>query len=137
MEDEEARRRFAASPIARLASVRPDGTPHIVPVTFAAEHDVVYTAIDQKPKRSQRLQRLENLRHQPRCSLLVDHYDADWENLWWVRADGDATVVDDPGRAHPGLALLARRYPVYEHAPPEGPLIVVRVVRWRGWAASP
>lgn len=137
MDDQDARRRFAASPVARLATVRPDGTPHIVPVTFAVEDDRVYTAVDRKPKRSQRLQRLDNLRHQPRCSLLVDHYEADWTNLWWVRADGDASVVEDPDPAHPGLVLLARRYPLYENAPPEGPLVVVEVTRWRGWAASP
>lgn len=122
--------------MARLATVRPDGSPHVVPVTFAVDGDVLYTAVDRKPKRSRRLQRLENLRHQPRCALLVDHYEADWRGLWWVRADGDATVVDEPGSSHPGLVTLARRYPVYQNAAPEGPLIVVTVSRWTGWAAS-
>lgn len=136
MEAEEARQRFAASPVARLATVSHDGAPHLVPVTFAADGDVVYTAVDAKPKRTRRLQRLANLRSEPRCALLVDHYDADWSRLWWVRADGRASVVDEPPSSDRGLALLAARYPVYAAARPSGPLIVVVVTRWSGWAAS-
>lgn len=132
----EARRRFFASPVARLATVRPDGAPHLVPVVFAAEDDVLYMAVDAKPKRTQRLQRLANLRSQPRCSLLVDHYDADWTRLWWVRADGEATVIDEPPPSHRGLELLASRYPAYAAAAPTGPLVVVRVDRWSGWSAA-
>lgn len=136
MDDDEQRRRFAAGRVARLASVRPDGGPHLVPVTFAVDGATVYTAVDAKPKRTQRLQRLDNLRWQPRCSLLVDHYDDDWAQLWWVRADGVADVVDAPDPAHRGLALLANRYPAYTAAPPTGPLVVVTVTRWNGWSAT-
>ena len=103
----EARRRFAASPRAILASVRPDGRPHLVPIVFALVGDTVYSAVDHKPKASVRLQRLENLRHEPRCSLLVDHYDDDWGRLWWVRADGTAEVLDTGtdtgGTPHSGM----------------------------------
>lgn len=38
------------------------------------------------------LQRLANVASEPRCSLLVDHYEDDWSSLWWVRADGEATA---------------------------------------------
>lgn len=136
MEADEARRRFLASPVARLATVRPDGAPHLVPVVFAAEDDVLYLAVDAKPKRTRRLQRLANLRSQPRCALLVDHYDADWSRLWWVRADGEASVVDEPPSSHRGLELLAARYPAYADARPAGPLVVIRVNRWSGWSAA-
>ena len=134
--DHEARRRFAASPVARLATVRPDGTPHLVPVVFALVGDVVATAVDHKPKRSTSLQRLANLRSEPRCCLLVDHYDEDWAHLWWVRADGRAEVVDDPAEDDPGLAALAARYPAYRDRPPSGTLVRIEVTRWAGWAAS-
>ena len=136
MEHDEARRRFASSPVARLATVRPDGAPHLIPVTFAVEGDTVYTAVDAKPKRSRRLQRLVNLRAQPRCALLVDHYDADWSKLWWVRADGEARLVEDPSPSDRGLVVLAGRYPAYADAPPAGPLIIVTVTRWSGWSAT-
>ncbi len=134
MEPADARRRFAAARFARLATVRPDGSPHIVPVVFAVDGDVVWTAVDDaKPKRSPRLQRLANLRAEPRCALLVDHEDDDWTRLWWVRADGVAEILD--AAAHPALALLTARYPQYREAPPPGPLVAVHVQRWSGWSA--
>jgi PPOX class probable F420-dependent enzyme len=135
VDEDEARRRFAASPVARLASVRPDGAPHVVPVTFALGDERVYTVVDDKPKRGRRLQRLVNLSSEPRCALLVDHYAEDWSALWWVRADGEATLVEDPDLDDAGLRLLAARYPAYRDAPPSGPLIVVRVTRWAAWEA--
>ena len=125
--------RFAEARFARLATVRPDGSPHVVPVVFAVDGDVIYTAVDDaKPKRSPRLQRLANLRAEPRCALLVDHEDEDWSRLWWVRADGVAEVLEAAG--HPGLALLVARYAQYEVQPPPGPLVAVHVQRWSGWA---
>ena len=97
MDDAELRRRFASSPVARLATARPDGQPHVVPVVFALVGDTIYTAVDAKPKSTLRLQRLVNLQSDPRCALLVDRYDDDWSQLWWVRADGVASVLDrDP-----------------------------------------
>jgi PPOX class probable F420-dependent enzyme len=123
MDDHLARRRFAAARVAHLGTVRPDGTPHLVPVTFAVDDDVIYTAVDAKPKRT-------------RCTLLVDHYDDDWSRLWWVRADGDAAVFDSPDSSHPAFALLAARYAAYAVASPHGPLIVISVSRWVGWSAA-
>lgn len=136
MDADEARARFASQPVARLATVRPDGTPHIVPITFAVDGDTVHTAVDAKPKRHTRLQRLANLAHQPRCALLADHYDDDWRHLWWVRADGDAVVVAEPPADSRAITLLTRRYPAYRDTPPQGPLISVTVRRWAGWAAE-
>ncbi len=136
MQTAELRRRFAASPVARLATVRPDGAPHVVPVVFALAGDTVYSAVDAKPKRSQRLQRLVNLRADPRCALLVDAYDDDWRQLWWVRADGEGRVVDDPSPVHPGIRALVQRFPQYLVDPPTGPLLVITVRRWSGWAGS-
>ena len=142
-----ARRLFAGAAVARLATVTPAGHPHIVPVTFVLDSqpgrgDRVYTAVDHKPKTTTRLQRLRNIEAHPQVALLADHYADDWSRLWWVRADGAATVLggatalDAAERAGP-LRLLAARYPQYATRPPAGPVIVVRVDRWTGWAASP
>jgi PPOX class probable F420-dependent enzyme len=131
----ELRRRFASSPVARLATVRPDGRPHIVPVVFVLVGDVVFTAVDAKPKKSSRLQRLVNVESEPRCSLIVDHYEDDWSRLWWVRADGEAAVVE-PAAAAQGLAALVERHAQYGEVAPTGPLLAVRVTRWSGWSAE-
>ncbi|MEV4703459.1 TIGR03668 family PPOX class F420-dependent oxidoreductase [Actinoplanes sp. NPDC049316] len=122
--------RFAAARVARLATVTPDGAPHLVPIVFALAGDVVHTAVDAKPKRHRALQRLVNIAHEPRVSVLADHYDEDWSLLWWVRADGVATVV-----AEPEPALIAK-YPQYREATPPGPFLRIAVRRWTGWAAK-
>ena len=61
MVDFDAEARFAQAPVARLATVAPDGGPHLVPVVFALRDGVVYTAVDAKPKTTQRLRRLTNI----------------------------------------------------------------------------
>ena len=137
METAELRRRFAASPVARMSTVRPDGGPHVVPIVFALVGDTVFSAVDAKPKRSTELQRLVNVRAEPRCALLVDRYDDDWHVLWWVRADGHGEVLDAPPAGHPGIQALVQRFPQYRDQPPSGPLLVVTVQRWTGWASTP
>jgi PPOX class probable F420-dependent enzyme len=130
------RRRFAASRVARLSTLRPDGGPHAVPIVFALVGDTVFSAVDAKPKRSTNLQRLTNVRADPRCALLVDHFEDDWRRLWWVRADGTAEVVDAPTVEHPGIQALVQRFPQYRDVPPSGALLVVTVQRWTGWAST-
>ena len=130
----DARARFAAARVARLATAGADGRPHLVPVCFAVDGDTVYSAVDEvKPKATTRLRRLANVAENPAVSLLVDHYDDDWNALWWVRADGHARVLPEAPEA---VALLAGRYAQYRAAPPRGPVLAVDVERWSGWSAS-
>jgi PPOX class probable F420-dependent enzyme len=127
------------APVARLATTRPDGRPHVVPMTFAllpGEYaDALVTAVDAKPKRTTDLQRLRNIAANPAVSLLVDHYDSDWTRLWWVRLDGTArVVVQEPERGDLLEQLLAK-YVQYRDRPPDGPVVVIEVstvVSWRG-----
>lgn len=137
IDTDEARRRFAAARVARLASADPDGRPHLVPVTFVADGDQLVHVVDEKPKRSRDLRRVRNLRVNPRASMLADHYDDDWSRLWWVRADGEASVSDDGERIARAVDLLAAKYPQYREQRVFGPLVVLTVHRWSGWAASP
>jgi PPOX class probable F420-dependent enzyme len=143
LDEEEARRRFFAARVARLATVSAEGEPHLVPVTFAGSGDIglpdtVVFAVDTKPKASTDLRRLRNIRANPRVSLLVDHYDEDWSRLWWVRADGAARILD-PGGGPVGalVGALVAKYPRYGDQPPAGPVVEVTVTRWRGWAYGP
>lgn len=131
-----ARERFAGARVARLATVGETG-PHIVPVVFATAGDVVYHAVDHKPKRTTALKRLENLRSDPRASLLADAYDEDWERLWWARADGTARILEpDCDEAREAVRLLCERYEQYRARPPEGVVVAVDVERWSAWSAG-
>ncbi|GAB1822181.1 TIGR03668 family PPOX class F420-dependent oxidoreductase [Herbidospora sp. RD11066] len=136
MDTDRARALLAASPVARLATAAADGTPHLVPVTFAVSGDQVVIAIDHKPKTTHNLRRLRNIRDNPRVSLLADHYEADWTRLWWARADGTARILDGSKR-EPALTLLAERYEQYAEHRPQGPVIDITVTRWSGWSSTP
>jgi PPOX class probable F420-dependent enzyme len=130
----EARRRFAAAKVARLATVDAAGRPHLVPIAFAVSEDHLYSVVDAKPKRTTALRRLTNVRENPAATVLVDHYDdADWSALWWVRADGVARVLNaGAAEAQRAIALLGRRYAQQRAA---GPVLAVDVTRWSSWSA--
>ena len=133
----ELHRRVAAAPAARLATLRRDGTPRLVPVTFALVDGLLWFAVDDvKPKRSARLARLADIDRDPRVALLVDHYADDWAALWWVRVDGRAAVHDaGPGRER-ALDALAAKYPPYRSARPAGAAVAITPERWAGWSAT-
>lgn len=99
---------------------------------FVLEGDTLYTAVDEKPKRTRRLQRLRNIEANPAVEVLIDHYDEDWSRLWWVRLRGTARIADDPH----ALELLARKYPQYRETPPRGPVIAVRIEKRAEWSAT-
>jgi len=136
MRPAEARRLFETARVARLSTASVSGEPHIVPFTFAVDGDLIYSAVDAKPKSTTNLKRLRNIRENPNVAALADHYSEDWSRLWWVRADGRARVIDHAdGMARP-IRLLAERYSQYVTSPPGGPVIVIQVNRWTGWSAT-
>ena len=136
MSPEEARRRFAAARVARLATTDAGGRPHLVPIVFALEGETIYSVVDDKPKRTTELRRLQNVRSNPWASVLVDHYDdGDWSALWWVRADGAARVLDrDQPESRGAVRLLAARHPQQRAI---GSVLAIDVQRWSSWTASP
>jgi len=154
------RQLVARARVGRLATVGGGGRPHLVPVCFvmpgetgtgdttsvagdvisvagdaiSVAGDIVYTAVDDKPKRSRDLRRTANIRATGVACLLVDHYDEDWSQLWWVRLDGRARVVDDVAEAARAAEALCAKYHQYDR-PPTGPVLALDVKRWQGWSA--
>lgn len=129
-------RRIKEVMVARLATISPDGRPHIVPITFAPDDDALYFAIDFKPKKTADLQRLRNIEADPAVSVLVDHYEDDWTRLWWVRVDGSARIVIDGAQFDRGMELLTARYAQYRSERPAGPVVAIAIERMTGWSAS-
>jgi len=133
MDRDEALTRLAGARVARLATVRPDGRPHVIPVTFAVVGGNVVTSVDHKPKTTRDLQRLANIEANGFGSVLADHYDEDWEWLWWVRVDGRASIHDEGEVYVGGIEALVEKYPQYRERRPDGPLITIsqdRVISW-------
>jgi PPOX class probable F420-dependent enzyme len=132
------------APVARLATLDADGAPSLVPIVFVALDGAIWSPVDGKPKRTTDLARVENLRREPRCSLLIDRYDEDWRRLWWLRLDCEATVhapkPNDPLVARLERALRAK-YPQYGAAlaPLRTPVraLELHVLKTASWAAEP
>jgi PPOX class probable F420-dependent enzyme len=95
--------------------------------------DTVYSAIDAKPKSTLRLRRLQNIESNSAASLLVDHYDEDWDTLWWVRVDGNGRIVDEGAERDVAIDLLAAKYAQYRALPVPGPVLAIDIDTWRTW----
>ncbi len=119
-----------------LATISSDGRPHLVPIVFARDGDVLITAVDHKPKRTTELRRLVNLRHDSRVTVLVDHYSEDWDSLWWVRVDGTARRVESTDPGHDACVRpLRAKYPQYASVR-LGAAIMISVEKIIGWSAT-
>lgn len=135
---DEARRRLAAARIARLATVRADGRPHLVPIVFAVDGDMVRSIADPKPKRGLDLLRHRNIAANPAVSLLVDDYEESWRAIWWVRADGTARVVEEGPERDETIRQLRAKYPQYAAwTEPFGAATVIRIERISSWTLTP
>ena len=138
---EDTRRFLEAHRLGHLATVEPDGTPHVVPVCYALGDGVLYFVADAKPKRrpARELKRLANIRATGRAALVVDDWDEDWTQLAWVLVRGRAIVVDDAAEHAAALARLRARYPQYRAMalddPDRHPIVRITAERVRTWRA--
>jgi PPOX class probable F420-dependent enzyme len=140
MEPAEALERLRSARVGRIATVRPDGRPHVVPFVFAIVEDrdgvCAYWTVDTKPKRSPRLQRLRNLERNPAVEIVVDGYDEDWNRLWWVRGSGTGRVVESPAELASALEALRAKYPQYRAAVLDGAVVAIDLAAITGWTAA-
>jgi PPOX class probable F420-dependent enzyme len=128
-----AKQRVHEARIGRLGTITLDGRPHLVPVSFALLDEVVYTAVDAKPKSTLELRRLQNIEANRATCMLVDHYDEIWTHLWWVRLDGSARVVRSGPEAERAKNALSAKYPQYETVAIPGPVIAFEIAAWAVW----
>jgi PPOX class probable F420-dependent enzyme len=127
------------TPVARLATVGTDGAVRLVPICFAVVDGWIVSAVDHKPKRTGQLRRLDDMESTGTATVLVDHYDDDWSQLWWVRIRGQAMVHrdrDDP-EVDVVLAALAAKYAQYRSRPPEGAIYRIAMDEVRSWRPAP
>jgi PPOX class probable F420-dependent enzyme len=135
MAPEEMRERLAAARSGTLGTLDANGRANLVPVCFALDGDRVLLAVDAKPKRTRHLARVANIRRERWATLLVDHYEEDWERVWWVRVRGPAEVLDPGPDTDAALHLLMGKYDQWRADPPAGPVLVLEAADWRGWHA--
>lgn len=125
--------------VAHLATADAGGQPHVVPVTFVLLDGAFYFAIDDKPKRTQRLKRLRNIEENANVALVIDRYDDDWSKLGWLMVQGVASTVDAPGERSRAVAALRQKYEPYQQMPLDRPVIRIspaKVLSWGDIASS-
>ena len=133
---EAAHRLLEQARVGRLATLDARGRPSVVPIVYARIGDELWSPIDGKPKRGGELARVRNIRRDPRVSILVDGWDEDWRQLWWIHLRGQARV-EGPDRG--ALAALIAKYPQYEKTPvSDGSdrLLAIRIEARTSWCAS-
>jgi len=127
--------------VARLATASADARPHVVPVCFVFDGACLYSAIDAKPKRGdpRRLRRLQNLRENPRATLLVDQYEEEWAQLRYLLITARADILTGGSDRDRALALLRDKYPQYRRMPGLDDALVIRLVpeHITAWRATP
>ena len=132
-------KRLKEARVARLATLDAKSRPHIVPVCFAYDGELFYTAVDQKPKRVplERLARVQNIQAVPRVALLVDEYDEDWAQLWYILIRGKAKLIPNSARKEHDWAIrkLRAKYPQYTRGmlSDDAPIITITPERTTSW----
>ena len=131
------RARLEKAQIARLATLDAEQRPHAVPVCFAYDGSVFYSAIDRKPKRvaPSRLARLKNIKKTPQVALLVDQYDEDWTRLWYVLVRGKADLVSAAAEHRRAIQSLRAKYRQYdaEMLADDAPVLRITPLRITAW----
>ena len=86
---------------AKLATVRPDGRPHVVPIWFERDGEqILFTTWHTSVK-------ARNLRHNPSISLCVDD---EVPPFAYVKVDGTAAFSDDLDELRHWATRIAGRY---------------------------
>ena len=166
----EQTQRLVTAPVGHLSTASGAGVPHVIPVCFVVDQQedspAIYIAMDQKPKRAAltRLRRVRNILENPRVALVVDYYDEDWTQLWYILLTGTAQLLNRegaelaknaqpepseglglPGPTHPELVegrraiqLLRHKYPQYRQMEiDDNPVIKITPQRVVSWSYTP
>ena len=136
MNASDAFERLSSARVGYLATAGVDGRPHLVPFVFAIVEGSIVSVVDHKPKSSRDLRRLRNIAANAVVSVLADHYEEDWNRLWWVRADGRGRITSQGSEYRQAIAALVAKYDHYADHPPEGPAIIIDVEHVTGWTAD-
>jgi PPOX class probable F420-dependent enzyme len=132
------RRLVSEARVARVATTDPDGRPNLVPFCFVLDGETLYSEVDEKPKTTPRVRRLDNVEARPeRIAVIVDHYEEDWPKVWWVRLRGRGRVIWNTPEAQRAHELLREKYPQYREMSPLGEVLALDIGEWRGWAWTP
>ena len=119
-----------AARVCRIATVRPDGGPHLIPVCPVFDGATLYVDIGR------RYATAEGVRANGRLAVLIDEYDDDWSKLKAVLLRGRAEPVDGEERDR-AWALIREKFPQHKPIGWEPRLtLALRIEDWRQWGVT-
>lgn len=126
--------------VARLATVDQKSHPYVVPVVFVFHKNSFFIPIDEKTKsvNPKNLKRVKNIEKNPNVTLLIDKYQDDWKNLFFLMIHGKAKVIDEKDcklmdKIH---KLLILKYPQYKKIGVGDSCITIEPTKVRFWNNS-
>lgn len=132
--------RIKEAKVARLATVDQKSYPYVVPVVFVFHENSFFIPLDEKAKtvNPRKLKRVKNIENNPNVTLLIDKYQNDWKNLFFVMIHGKATVTDgkDSRLMDKIYKLLISKYPQYKKIGIGNSCITIRPTKVTFWNNS-
>ena len=125
--------------IGHLASSTTGGRPLVVPICFTFDGELIYSAIDEKPKKSSplRLRRIANIAENPQVSFITDDYSEDWRKLRYVLVNGTAEILTEGKEFSGAISRLREKYRQYRTMKLElRPIIRITPLHIAAWAAA-
>ena len=125
-----------AQRVAHLASADPQAVPHLIPICFHYDGNRFYSVLDQKPKRTAvtNLKRVRNILANPNVALVIDHWQEEWQGLWYVLVNGTADLLYEGPEHQQAIASLREKYPQYRTMDLDtNPIIRItptNIIRW-------
>lgn len=106
---------LASHNILTLATIREDGWPQATTVGYVNEGLEIFVVTFPEA------QKVDNIRHDPRVSLTVDHDESDWHNLQALSMAATAELVSDPVVVERVSRLMREKFPQIEEMPEPEP----------------
>lgn len=114
--------------IARLATISPDGSPHVIPLWYLYIENRIYMATDKDSKK------VRNIQRNPKVAVLFDAYEEEekfGQSSWDIKGlmiPGTAEIIESGKMYNKFFELLPLKYPVYHEEPWEkGEAVVIEV----------
>ena len=123
-----------------LATADAKGRPQVVPVCFVFDGQAIYSVLDAKPETTplRQLRRVKNILANPQVSLVVDHYEEDWDKLEYILVSGDAELLESDEEWALAVAMLREKYPQYQAMDlDQSPVIKITPVGYSPWSPQP
>ena len=123
-----------------LATADAKGRPQVVPVCFVFDGQAIYSVLDAKPKTTplRQLRRVKNILANPQVSLVVDHYEENWDKLQYILVSGDAELLESDEKWVVAIAMLREKYPQYQAMDlDQSPVIKITPVGYSPWSSQP